>query len=75
VTERGDRCLGLLLAGLEVYMAVGREAELLEIMRKFADDAEEMVQNTPTAAQLRMLYEREDPDPRQQPEAGAPDRE
>lgn len=63
VRQRGDECLAMLLAGVEMYTAVGREWELLEIMRKFAHEAEEMVQNTPTAAELRGLYEREDSDP------------
>ena len=58
--QRGDECLAMLLAGIELYSAVGRELELLEIMRKFAHDAEEMVRNTPSAAELRNLYERDD---------------
>jgi hypothetical protein len=49
----------MLLAGVDMYTAVGREWELLEIMRKFAHDAEEMVRNTPTAAELKKLYERD----------------
>jgi hypothetical protein len=61
VRRRGDDCLAILLAGVEMYTAVGREWELLEIMRKFAHDAEEMVRNTPSAAELKELYEREDP--------------
>ena len=60
VKQRGDECLAMLLAGIELYTAVGREWELLEIMRKFAHDAEEMVQNTPTAAELKQLYDRDD---------------
>jgi hypothetical protein len=60
VRQRGDECLAMLLAGVEMYTAVGREWELLEIMRKFAHDAEEMVRNTPSAAELKKLYERED---------------
>ena len=63
VSRRGDECLALLLAGIDLYVTVGREWELLEIMRKFAHDAEEMVRNTPTAAELKLLYEREDPGP------------
>lgn len=63
VSERGDECLALLLAGVELYVSVGREWELLEIMRKFAHDAEEMVRNTPSASDLRRLYERDDSGP------------
>ena len=60
VRQRGDECLAMLLAGVDLYTAVGREWELLEVMRKFAHDAEEMVRNTPSAAELRKLYERDD---------------
>jgi hypothetical protein len=45
----------MLLAGVDMYAAVGREWELLEIMRKFAHDTEEMVRNTPSAADLKKL--------------------
>jgi hypothetical protein len=62
VRGRGDQCLAMLLAGVEMYTAVGREWELLETMRKFAHDAEDMVRNTPSAAELKELYEREDGD-------------
>jgi hypothetical protein len=51
-----------LLAGVEVYASVGREWELLETMRKFAHEAEEMVRNTPSAAELKRLFERDDGD-------------
>lgn len=67
VRERGDECLATLLAGVEMYAAVGREWELLEIMRNFAHSAEEMVHNTPSAAELKSLYEREDKDRPAQP--------
>ena len=60
VRERGDECLAMLLAGIDLYIAIGREWELLEIMRKFAHDAEDMVRNTPTVAELKKLYERND---------------
>ena len=60
VKQRGDECLAMLLAGVDVYAAVGREWELLEVMRKFAHDADEMVRNTPTARELKRLYERDD---------------
>jgi len=62
VRDRGDECLATLLAGVEMYTAVGREWELLEIMRNFAHDAEEMVHKTPSAADLQQLYERQDAD-------------
>ena len=62
VNQRGDRCLGMLLAGVEIYTRIGREMELLDVMRKFAHDAEEMVLNTPTAAELKKLYDRPDTD-------------
>jgi hypothetical protein len=65
VDGRGDECMGMLLAGLEVYITVGREWELLEVMRKFAHEAEDMVRNTPTAAELKRLYEQEDDPPPQ----------
>jgi hypothetical protein len=60
VSKRGDECLALLLGGVDMYVSVGREWELLEIMRNFAHDAEEMVRNTPTASELKRLYEQED---------------
>jgi len=60
VKQRGDECLAMLLAGVDMYVAVGREWELLEIMRKFAHDAEDMVRNTPSAAELKKLYERDE---------------
>ena len=63
VRQRRDECLAMLLAGLDMYTAVGREWELLDTMRNFAHHAEEMVRNTPTVAELRRLYEREESGP------------
>ncbi len=60
IRQRGDECLAVLLAGLDMYVTLGREWELLEVMRKFAHDSDEMVRNTPTAAELKQLYERDD---------------
>lgn len=62
-SERGDECLAMLLGGIELYVSIGREWELLESMRKFAHEAEEMVRNTPTASELQRLYERDDSSP------------
>ena len=59
---RATLVCALLLAGVDLYVSVGREWELLETMRTFAHEAEEMVRNTPSAAELRKLYDREDGD-------------
>jgi len=61
VEERGDRRLALLLAGVELYATLGREFELLEIMRTFAQEMHEAVQGTPTARELEELFNRESP--------------
>jgi hypothetical protein len=63
VHQRGDECLAMMLGGVELYVSVGREWELLEIMRKFAHDAEEMVNHTPSAAELQTLFDREEEPP------------
>jgi hypothetical protein len=63
VNKRGDECLALLLGGIDMYVSLGREWELLDIMRQFAHDADDMVRNTPSAADLRRLYERNDETP------------
>lgn len=60
IYDRGDECLAMLLGGVELYVSVGREWDLLDTMRRFAHDSEDMVKNTPSAAELRRLYERED---------------
>ena len=59
--QRGDECLSLLLAGVDLYIRAGREFELLEIMRSRAEDMRDAVENTPSADDLRRLYERDDP--------------
>ena len=60
VSQRGDECIAMLLGGVYMYVSIGREWELLEVMRKFAHDSEEMVRETPSAEDLRKLYERSD---------------
>lgn len=45
-----------------------RPAALTERMRKFAHDAEEMVRNTPTAAELKKLCDRDNEGRSTQPE-------
>jgi hypothetical protein len=55
--QRGEDCLGTLLAGVDLYIALGREIELLEAMRRFANEIRPAVEGTPTAEDLRRLYE------------------
>ncbi len=61
VEERGDRRLALLLAGIELYATLGREFELLEIMRAFAHEMHDAVKGTPTASELEELFNRDTP--------------
>jgi hypothetical protein len=51
-----DHTFTVLLSGLDLYIALGREIELLEHMRHFAEEMRESVENTPSAADLERLY-------------------
>ena len=44
IAERGDGRLALLLAGVELYAVLGREFDLLEVMRSFAHDMHQVVE-------------------------------
>jgi hypothetical protein len=58
--ERGDETLGLMLAGVDLYIAAGRERELLETMRDFARRMERADhESTPSAEDLRRWWEME----------------
>ncbi len=61
VAERGDSSLALLLAGIELYVTLGREFELLDFMRTFAHDIHEAVEGTPSIKELEELFNREPP--------------
>jgi hypothetical protein len=61
IAERGDHRLAMLLAGVELYAVLGREFDLLEIMRSFAHDMHQAVEGTPTVRQLEELFERDPP--------------
>jgi hypothetical protein len=61
IAERGDHRLAMLLAGVELYAVLGREFDLLEIMRSFAHDMHQAVEGTPTVRQLEDLFERDPP--------------
>ena len=57
VRSRGDECLAVLLEGVELYVSLGRELDLLEIMRQFERDIRPAVEGTPTALDLHRLYQ------------------
>jgi hypothetical protein len=59
VADRGDICLALLLAGVELYVRAGRDLELLETMRGQTEELRQVIDNTPTADDLKRLYETE----------------
>jgi hypothetical protein len=61
IAEYGDHRLALLLAGVELYAVLGREFDLLDIMRSFAHDMQQAVEDTPTVRELEQLFERDPP--------------
>lgn len=61
IAERGDGRLALLLTGVELYALLGREFDLLDVMRSFAHDMHQVVEDTPTARELEQLFERDPP--------------
>jgi len=61
VAERGDNSLALLLAGIELYVTLGREFDLLDFMRTFAHDIHQAVEGTPSSKELEELFNREPP--------------
>jgi hypothetical protein len=61
IAERGDSRLALLLAGVELYAVLGREFDLLDVMRAFAHDMNVVVEGTPTVRELEQLFERDPP--------------
>jgi hypothetical protein len=65
--RRGDECLAVLLAGIDLYVSVGREVELLEIMHEFEKDIRPAVEGTPSAAELERLYKRNPEDSQSSP--------
>jgi hypothetical protein len=59
VRSRGDECLAVLLEGVEMFVSLGREVELLEIMSEFEREIRPAVEGTPSATDLERLYSRE----------------
>jgi hypothetical protein len=54
--ERGDDCLAILLTGVDLYVSIGKEIELLEMMRDYADHMRDAIEHTPSAKELEELY-------------------
>jgi hypothetical protein len=44
------------LAGLDLYVSIGRELELVELMRDEAGQMREAIEHTPSAKDLEELY-------------------
>jgi hypothetical protein len=60
--ERGDTSSSVILSGVELYVSLGREYELLEHMKHFAEGMRESVENTPSAEELRRMFLHNPPD-------------
>jgi len=54
--SRGDECLAILISGVDLYLSIGKEIELLAMMRDYADGMREAIENTPSAKELEELY-------------------
>lgn len=54
--QRGDDCLAILLTGIDLYASIGKEIELLEMMRDYADHMRDAIEHTPSANELEELY-------------------
>ncbi len=61
IATRGDARLALLLAGVELYAVLGREFDLLDVMRTFAHEMHQAVEGTPSVRELEDLFERDPP--------------
>jgi hypothetical protein len=56
--RRGEESLALLLTGVDLYLSIGREVELLEMMRDYAEQMRDAIEGTPSAKELEQLYQR-----------------
>ena len=54
--RRGDHCLATLLTGIDLYLSLGKEVELLVMMRDYAETMRDAIENTPSAKELEELY-------------------
>lgn len=54
--SRGDDALAVILQGVELYISLGREFDLLESMRSFEREIRPAVEGTPSAVDLHRLY-------------------
>ncbi|HLJ48424.1 MAG TPA: hypothetical protein VKU01_20555 [Bryobacteraceae bacterium] len=60
--ERGEECLSALLAGIDLYVSLGQEIELLQMMRDYSASLRESVEGTPSPEDLKRLYDDNDED-------------
>ncbi len=56
--RRGEESFSFLLTGLDLYLSLGREVELLELMRDYAEQLRDAIEGTPSAKELEQLYKR-----------------
>lgn len=56
VHRRGEDCLAILLTGVDLFVSIGKEIELLEMMRAYADHMRDAIEHTPSAKELEDLY-------------------
>ena len=54
--HRDERCFATLLTGIDLFLSLGKEIELLEMMRDYADHMRDAIENTPSAQELEELY-------------------
>ncbi len=57
---RGDESLSVLLEGVSLYVSLGREIDLLSVMREFEREMRPALEGTPSVEELERLYNRVD---------------
>jgi hypothetical protein len=72
VRSRGDECLAVLLEGVEMFVSLGREVELLETMSEFEREIRPAVEGTPSPMDLERLYNREEGEAKDTTSEGLP---
>jgi hypothetical protein len=65
VRLRGDECLAVLLEGIQMFVSLGSEVELLEMMSEFEREIRPAVERTPSVLELERLYHQDGGDTKQ----------